>query len=256
LLFVRYLARLGLTAGQVGVGALLVVVSFPTVNYASGVLSDPSGFLFFVLSLLLLLRERDVLAAGAISAGVLARESLILVVPIACIDLIARHARQPRSERAWARLASRLALVSVPPSLMYLVLTQCFFQDVQQWMRWSPSVHSLWRAVTRSSGGWVTVPATLLPPVILIFCGLQRGGGHRVASLPERSRVLLVSVAVVNVAYIIYSWMIPPAYLSGRFVWPLYTVLVPLAAVSIHSTWASARLERLAEKAFGRFADD
>jgi hypothetical protein len=55
------------------------------VNYASGVLSDPSGFLFFVLSLLLLLRERDVLTAGAISAGVLARESLILVVPIACI---------------------------------------------------------------------------------------------------------------------------------------------------------------------------
>jgi hypothetical protein len=256
LLFVRYLARLGLTAGQVGVGVLLLVVSFPTVNYASGVLSDPSGFLFFVLSLLLLLRERDVLAAGAISAGVLARESLILVVPIACIDLIARHARQPRSERAWARLASRLALVSGLPSLVYLVLTQCFFQDVQQWMRWSPSVHALWRAVTRSSGGWVTVPATLLPPVLLIFWGLQRGGGRRVGRLPERSRVLLVSIAVVNVAYIIYSWMIPPAYLSGRFIWPLYTVLVPLAAVSIQSTWAWARLERLAEKAFGRLADD
>ena len=112
--------------------------------------------------------------------------------------------------------------------------------------------------MTRSSGGvgdGAGDAATAGAPHFLGPTEGRRAPGCAFAGT-EPGRVLLVSIAVVNVVYIIYSWMIPPAYLSGRFVWPLYTVLVPLAAVSIQSTWASVRLERLAEKAFGRLADD
>jgi hypothetical protein len=68
--------------------------------------------------------------------------------------------------------------------------------------------------------------------------------------LGEREARLLLSLTVVGVAYLIYSNLIRTAYMSGRFVWPFYTALIPIAVrmgsrTAFFTTWLGPIADRL-----------
>src|SRR5262249_21734129 len=82
LLWIPYLRRLFRGDRDVNVGLLLVVFSFPALDYSSRVLSDPIGFLAVTLSTLLILADSYLAASVVVSVGILARDSVVLMTGV------------------------------------------------------------------------------------------------------------------------------------------------------------------------------
>ena len=80
IIFYFYLQELLSDRSQINFGMLLLIVAFPTVNYASGVMTDAAGFFFFVLATYLFLMKRYLYFTVALTFGVLAREAILVLL--------------------------------------------------------------------------------------------------------------------------------------------------------------------------------
>ena len=88
LIFIPYLKCFVTSRTDFNVGMLMLVMSFPSLNYASRVLTDPVGFLTFVIAAYLLLKEYYYRLSATVCLGVLARESLLCMVLVTTIYVL------------------------------------------------------------------------------------------------------------------------------------------------------------------------
>jgi hypothetical protein len=223
IVFYFYLQELLNDPSQINIGLLLLIVAFPTVNYASGVMTDAAGFFFFVLATYFFQTNRYLSFTVTLTCGVLARDAvLVLVIALIVYQLIS-YTRGPRYERQpW------LFLAVVPPLLIYIGI-RAFFSDLPSFF-WNPSWRQFMFTVSRPVA-WATFLLTLLPPLLFLSLAYRRQTvptGEVLAKWSFHTQNMLVSLTAAGIALNIYS--ITSAALSGRFVWPFYVVLVPLAA--------------------------
>lgn len=222
--FYFYLQTLIKNTSQVNFGMLILIVAFPTVNYSSGVMTDAAGFFFFfVLATYLFLKKRFLLFTIALSVGVMAREAILILLIALLVYLIVTYFRGP--SEAWN---PKLLFSFVPPILVYLGI-RVVFSNLPSYF-WFPTWQQFLFTVSRPVA-WTTFGLTLLPPLILILIGYrhQEAPVSTVLSIWSfHEKALLLSLTVAGIALNIYS--ITSAALSGRFVWPFYVVLIPLAA--------------------------
>jgi uncharacterized membrane protein len=250
LLFMYHLKRFVTSETELYVGMLILVFSFPTFNYASGVLTDPAGFLMVVLASFLLLKEKYYLLSAVIGAGVLVRESLLTMVLVSWIYLLLSH---PLGEIRlyWRRLGKILSCLSILP-LATFVGVRLYFSDVLSHMQWGLSLQSFLRNITEPKIGMLTFFFTLLPPLVLVFLGYHRSGWTPLKNLEDREKRFLLSMSTVSILLIIYSNCFEKAYMSGRFVWPFYSALIPMTVLMSRSTSFYTRwLIPLSERIFG-----
>ncbi len=229
LIFIPYLRRFVATRTELNVGMLILVVSFPTFNYASGVLSDPVGFLTFIIATYLLLNERYVLFSCAVCLGILARESILFLVPASIVYVVMDSLGQ--SKRNWTRTLGILAVVSIPPTLVFFG-ERAYFADIPNPLSHGRAFRKFPERITRTIY-WITFLLALGPPSLLCLIGLRRDGLKFVGDLSDREARLLFSLTVVALLQVIYSIA---TGLSGRFVWPYYSVLIPLAVLASRKT--------------------
>jgi hypothetical protein len=249
LLFIPYLKRFVTSPTELNVGMLMLVVSLPTPNYASSVLSDPVGFLFVVIAVFFLLDEHYLRMTVAISLGVLARESLLTVALASAIDLVLRASGG--EGRRWRRVVTLLPLVSVPPIAVFLGV-RAYYSDLPTTFSWTPSLRGFIRNISQPKLGWITFLLTLGPPLLLCLAGFRQSGIRELKGFGEREARFLLSLTVVGVAYLIYSNIIRTAYMSGRFVWPFYTALIPIAVrIGSRTTLFTRWLGPLSDRLFG-----
>ena len=117
---------------------------------------------------------------------------------------------------------------------------------------WGISLQGFLRNISQPKIGWLTFPLTLFPPLLLIIYGIHKNGLEFINNIPLRIKILLFAITLVGIIYILYSNSIATAYMSGRFVWPFYSVLVPLAVLSIQRTSLyERRLEPIGCKILG-----
>ena len=224
LVFIPYLKRFVTSQTDLNVGMLLLVVSFPTFNYASGVLTDPVGFLMFIIAAYLLLNERYFLFTCAVCLGLLARESALFLVPASIMYIVMGYLGQRKKN--WMKAFGILTVVAIPPALL-LFADRAFFSDIPNPYYYGLSLRKFVANITRTIN-WITFLLTLGPPVLLCLIGLRRDGLRFVADLPAREARLLFSITIVGVLHMIYS---VATGMSGRYVWPSYSVLIPLAVL-------------------------
>lgn len=223
IVFFFYLQALIKNKSQLYFGMLLLVVAFPTVNYSSGVMTDAAGFFFFVLSSYFFLKKRFLFFTIALCIGVMAREAILVLLLALLVYLLVSYFRGPKGE--WN---PKLLLVFIPPILMYLGI-RTYFSDIPSFF-WFPNLEQFLFTVSRPVA-WTTFGLTLLPPLILILLAYRQQSApvsDVLAIWSFHEKALLFSLTVAGIALNIYS--ISSAALSGRFVWPFYLVLVPLAA--------------------------
>ena len=231
LIFARYLQQFVSSRTELNVGLFLLVVSFPSFNYASGVLTDPVAFLILVAAAYLLLKERYYLLSCVICLGVLARESM-LIMALATAIYIGLGWRQ--SGASWIRSCVALAVVSIPPTVVFLAV-RAYFEDVPSNFYWGLSLDGFLKNIKQPIG-WTTFLLTLGPPLCLFVIGFRRSGLTFFQNLLGPQRQILLALTIVSILYIIYSNSIATAYMSGRFAWPFYTALIPIAVLSSTKT--------------------
>lgn len=225
LIFVAYLKKLVTSSTELNVGATLLVVSFPSLNYSSGILTDPAAFLVCVAAAYLLSQERYALFAAVVSLGVLARESVLSMVLVAVLYLLMNSRRQR------AALLTKLPLVIVPPAVVLIAVRLCF-SDMPHYL-WIPSLQVMLSNLKRPVS-WLTVLFTLCPTLVLFLIGVWTKRFGFVERLSFRQKNLLLSLTIGGALTVIYS--VVAAFMSGRFLWPLYTVLVPVAVLASNKT--------------------
>ncbi len=222
-IFYFYLRELLNNQPQINFGLLLLIVAFPTVNYASGVMTDAAGFFFFVLAAYLFLIKRILPFMIALTIGVLAREALLALFVAVFVYVLLGYQHKPDLKGQ-----PQLLLTFIPPILVVLGV-RLFFSDLPSFF-WSPSWRQFTFTISRPVA-WTTFLLTLLPPLVLLLLAYRRQtvpAREVVASWSFEMKAWLLALTVAGIALNLYS--ITSAALSGRFVWPFYVVLVPLAA--------------------------
>lgn len=250
-LFIPYLRRLDFSEKETKTGMFLLIFSFPSFNYASGVMSDPAGFFMFMISLILLLNQQYLLLSLSVSLGVLVRESLLTVVLISALDILLMHFMNTGGKKGIGKIVLTLAGIALPPLLIFLFVRMSLFPDIPTSFHWGLSLKGFIRNITEPKIGWLTFAATLGPMLLLMIYGLCHRGWADMRKAGEREKIFLLSVATTGMVYLMYSNSIATAYMSGRFVWPFYSVLIPAVILfNRESPLFNRRLGPAAERIF------
>ena len=219
------------------VSALLLVCSFPTLNYASGVLTDPALFFWLVASTWAFLSGRLLLLTLAVLIGTLTRESAAIIAIAAGLNLIV--AGTPRG-----RYLSRFVCVTLAAG-MGMLLPRIYLSDLPTFL-WFPDSGRVFANLARPVS-WATCFITAAPLLTAFVVS-----GHRTSwqalRKPSADIVFLLCVAAASTLLFLYS--IVAAFMSGRFFWPLYIALVPLTALSCTHERGNV-VTTLADRLFG-----
>ena len=155
------------------------------------------------------------------------------MVLVTTIYVLMNHFRQ--GGKHWKKVCTTLLLVSIPPTIVFFAV-RAYFSDLPNTFYWWLSLQGFLANMTQPKIGWITFPLTLIPPLSLFVIGLRHSGWKFISSLDDRQARLILSITIVSILYIIYSNCIATAYMSGRFVWPFYTALIPIAVLSSNQT--------------------
>jgi hypothetical protein len=240
-LFALILRRFAQNQNEFNVGLALMVISFPSINYSSAVLTDPMGFLFFTAGALALYFESFVLLTLVASIGVLGRESVVSLTLAAWIYLFfMRNDYKPH------RILMYSLLVLVPVAFMFAA--RIWLSDLTQYV-WTPGISRLTSNLSRPVS-WITVVLTAAPVAILLLYGLWRRGDDRWRELSRRQRAWTISLTSVSLLVLFYSVL--SAFMSGRFVWSLYVTIIPLSVIIASGTPLFNWLAVISNMLFGR----
>jgi hypothetical protein len=222
LLFFFYLRNFLLSREELIMGMLLLIFSFPTFSYSSRVLSDPAGFLMFLICCYLILKECYYLLSLSICLGIIARESNITLVLIVLIYIILNN------EKSWKELIKTSIITSIPPIITFYLI-RLYFYDLPSTFPWDISLKILIENITRPIS-IATVFLCIFPPLLLFLIGIKFDGFDSLRKSNKEHLNLFIAITVVNSICFIYT--ILNVYMSGRYVWPIYTALIPLAVIS------------------------
>lgn len=190
---------------------LILVVSFPTINYGSAVLTDSAGFLVLAGGAWALLARRFFCLGLTLVAGAWVRESTALMLPALWAFIALEKDRRGLLPACGVTVAALLAAIAV----------RWWFADLPAYF-WFPNTNRFTANALRPVS-WATLGLTAVPVGTLALLGLRHW-----SSFPARTRHFMVATALPGMALLGYS--VVAAFMSGRFFWPLYLALVPLAS--------------------------
>lgn len=194
------------------IGCLLFIVSFPTFYYGAIGYVDPLAIAFVMLGTGAALTDRRLVLLALLPLAALARESTVIVIPVAIVWLIAcRHDRRTivRWSLAW------FALFGVTILVMRVGL-QAAGTNV-----WEPSVDVAISNLSRPRT-WISALLTLGVPAAILAVK------HRsIRSMPHELQLVFGAGMLLSVG--VFAYAIVGAYADGRFLWPIYVYTVPAA---------------------------
>jgi hypothetical protein len=194
---------------------LLMVVSFPTVNYSSAALTEGAGFLVMVLAIDFIRRRNYLVLTVCLALGVLVRETVLIAVLAAFLFELTG------AQRLRAILPALCAL----PAFAVIFMARAY--PPEPGYVWTPA---LWRVADnlQQPVAYATVLLTLAPLLLLWGYGVWKGKAVHADSINPEDRRLLRAWLIACIALFTYS--LAAAFMSGRFVWPAYLALCPLVA--------------------------
>jgi len=221
LLFYFYLRQFSLSENELKIGLILLLFSYPTINYSSAVLTDSCGFFFVVASSFLLLKRRYFLFSLILGLGVLARESLLFMIVAALIFLALEE-----NGRGKIRLLLMSICISILPVLTYLI-TRWYFSEIPGNFRY-PSFSTFFFNITRPIS-WFTIILVLSPFLLVFGSGIGRMKFNNMGRLPRLYRNIVFALTGSSLLLVLYAFF--AVYMSGRFFWPIYLVIIPVTVL-------------------------
>ena len=207
----RLLRTLNAPRAGANTGLLAFLLSFPALNYGGAVLTDSAGMLVLAAAVCALVERRFLLLGLVLGAGAGVRETTLLMLPGLVLYLALERDKKGLLAAGPIVLATLMA-TGMP--------RWCLFElPAYGWQAsWSRFTENLARPIS-----WTTVSLTLVPILLVALPGLLRW--REQASIV---RHFVLALGLPGLALLSFSTT--SAFMSGRFAWPLYLVLVPLVA--------------------------
>ena len=212
------LSVLGVDERRRVLGALMFIVSFPTFYYGSIGYVDPLSIAFIVFGTGAVLTDHRMLVLALVVVGSLARETTLLLVPLAIAVLAVRgvgHRRVLAWSAAW-----------IGAFVAATLLIRWGVQHDGTYV-WRPSLDRAIENVSRART-WLSAVLTLGVPAAVLG---RRAPGF--VSLSRDQVVLFGGGILLSVAVFTYS--IFSAYSDGRLLWPICAFTVPVAILLLVS---------------------
>ncbi len=195
-----------------------------------GRLKLPVAIIFLTAASYLLAKKRFLLFSLAASIGVLAREALLVIVLAYLIYVISSSFSESHPNHSLYYL-----LLAVPPIFICFAV-RLYFADLPTFF-WYPSLQKIFMNISRPIS-LATSLATIFPLLLVMSSGCFREKNHFISKVTERFSKkdlrLLASLTIAFTSLLLYS--VFSAFMSGRFIWPFYVSLIPIAVVSSQNT--------------------
>ena len=215
-------------------GALVCALSPVVFTYGARILTDGAAFCLTNLAVWLILRQRRLVFFGVVTASMLIREAVVVVlVSFALVQLAETWRTRRLAPLSWL-------LGAVAPVAVAVAIRGAF--DHISPHAWSPTwvlfVGNLTRPLTWSASFSAAVPFVIAAAVAL-FAGDRRPW----RSLTDAHGIVigahLIAVSLLAMA------ALTSAFMSPRFFWPAYVVVAPLVGLGLQGTWLQRQAARL-----------
>ncbi len=229
LALIAALVAIWVTVGRLGydlpakvVGGALFVLSFPTFYYGAIGIVDPAAILFVAVGVMCIVQRHWLAVVIILAVGVLAKETVAVLIPATCVALLTKQ------ERLWRSLIITGACVIVF-ILAYKSVRIVMPGEVYIWL---PSWSRLSRNVERVRTYTSFVLAFGLPGLLSLgfLCDRARLWRKR---LVEDGPFLIGILAAIG----LWCFSLVSAHTDGRFIWVSYPFMIPLAVGTIERWW-------------------
>jgi hypothetical protein len=218
----RTLTLLGMSINRRLLGCGLFIFSFPTFYYGTIGFVDPVLIGFLSAALYFLLSGQWLLLLVSLGLGVLARETMLLFLPV-LFTYLAFHKRGIQSH-------AHVLLLTLMVVLLALYVARTFSPVPGAAVAWTPSLERFLRNVGRARS-WLGLILTLGVPGWVAIAVLFT----RWRALPRPYYALAVGFVASLALFLIAMFV---AYADGRFAWPSLIFAIPI------TIWVSAGAPR------------
>jgi len=223
----RALRRLGAAEGTIAAGCALFIFSFPTLYYGTVGYVDPVLVCFLCAFVLAISARNESLAAAALVAGCLAKETMFVVVPAYMAFVFLRS--RPRTLAPLLRATVVLAAAS----LAALAVSHTI--PVGENLSHGPSWHIVGYNLSRLRA-WLSVALTFGGPgVAAAYLICRKASRDRLLRHPSGIPMVLGAAAALALTIVACA----VAHLDGRPMWVLYPFSVPMIGI-MATPWQEA----------------
>ncbi len=230
-IFVPYLKEFTDSEEKLYFGIFILVISFPTFNYSSSLLTDPGSFLIIITSLYFLIKGRYFLFSLVLSIGVLIRESALFMVLVILLLLIKKY----RSYSLKKKIT--MSITIIPPIIVFflvrIIVSSNFNIPSSGRNVFIPSLSILFNNLTDPIS-WTTFLLTLLPLLILYLIGVKFKDESYGFEIPQEKKIIIQTTIQANIIFFLYAIIM--ATMSGRFIWSIYPAFIPIVVNSFCKT--------------------
>ena len=197
-------------------GLAIYVFSFPIFFYGTIGLVEPLLIFFITIGVYLTVMRRWTLLAATLFLGVLAKESVIILVPGAV-------AYQLLITKSWSRVfLTGLPLVAA--SVIALVLVRTWTPAPDSLYQWTPSVDRILTNLPRKETWYAAFLTTALPGMLTLLVLIRLGASEARSLLTINPHLVLGTFCSV----LAFSYAFLAAAPDGRFLWLSYPFIIPL----------------------------
>ena len=217
----KILVWLGIDFQLCMIGCGLYVVSFPTFYYTTIGYIDPVLICVLTIGLYLIFTNKWGLLAGIIIAGVLVKETVIILIFTLAAYLIS-------SRKAFTKQGLILPLVCVIFIISYYIARRIIPAGPN--VAWMPSFETLLNNMSRIRS-WLSFLFTLgIPGILAPFIFRYRATEWFQEKFAETAT--LITGFLISI--LLFGYAMLSAYADGRFIWTSYPFSVPLATIVLN----------------------
>lgn len=195
-------------------GCLLFSFSFPTFYYSVTGLVDPAVIFFITLGILFILKNKWALFSITLVAGILAKESIVVIFPFLAFYLFYND-KVNIKKKYWLLIGNFIGIM-----IIYLLIRSLVVGNKE--LNWIPTLEKFLDNIVRVRAYIAFILSFGLPGILVMLFLIKNRTNPK-----KKIEITFLAGFYTSLAVFIYSFF--SAYTDGRFIWLTYPFAIPLS---------------------------
>lgn len=219
ILLKKIMSKLKITEQNNWRSIYLFIISFPTFYYTTIGYVDPGLIFFIILSIYLLVLEKELLFLPLLGLGVLMKEGIIVLIPFYIFYLLSKN------KSKWNVFLKFGIICFIYLTVSFFVRKIALNATEDHAVFWQPSTDMLAYNFKRPNS-WLSLFLTLGIPGIIILKNILE-----LKRLIRIHSIVLPLISGIILSLITYSFAFISTVADGRTVWAAYPFMIPLVGL-------------------------